>query len=267
MLQSTCLSVAKMRLQLTCASGCILISLSIVAWQAKAAAMPSAANWQDWALRPFCPPADKPFAGCADFLPTMQRRRLSDLSRGVFGCLQPLREVAGNDPLPLVFVSRHGETSRGFALLQTLAEGEPLSPTAFCLSVHNAIAGQWSITCGETAEVVALAAEDDGFEQGFAEAAVLLANGYSQVLLVVAEENPPADYRAWIDDVPFPYVVAFLLKAGGDLCLSLQADAQGQAVQDWPNGLNFLRHFLLGTPAWQHSGGSGVRCWQWTRSG
>jgi len=196
----------------------------------------------------------------------MQRRRLSDLARGVFGCVQPLMEQA-NRPLPLVFVSRHGETSRSFELLKTLAAGEPLSPTAFCLSVHNAIAGQWSLAFGETAEIVALAAEGDGFENGFVEAVQLLNNGYSQVLLVVAEETPPEAYQPWITDVPFAYVAAFLLKSGADFGLSLQASAEQHRAssRQWPNPLNFLRHLLRKTPNWQHAGVDDARCWQWTR--
>ncbi|WP_239685075.1 beta-ketoacyl synthase chain length factor [Ventosimonas gracilis] len=232
--------------------------------------MQSASSWQDWARQPFCPAGDKPFAGCADFLPAMQRRRLSDLARAVLDCVWPLMEKSDNHrPLPLVFVSRHGETSRSFELLGTLAANEPLSPTAFCLSVHNAIAGQWSMLCGEKAEAVALAAEDDGLEQGFMEAALLLASGHSQVLLVVAEEAPPLAYQPWIDDVPFAYVAVFLLKTGSDLRLSLQErsdHSNHMAPQQWPNPLSFLRHFLLGTPSWQQSGANGARCWQWART-
>jgi len=221
-------------------------------------------SWQDWSERPFCPAGDKPFEGCADFLPAMQRRRLSQLARGLFGCVQPLMEQASR-PLPLVFVSRHGETSRSFELLKTVAEGQPLSPTAFCLSVHNAMAGQWSLASGETAEIVALAGEEDGFEHAVMEAALLLASGHSQVLLVVAEECPPEAYQSWIADVPFAYVAAFLLKNGADFGLSLQANTEQRASQQWPNPLNFLRHFLLNTPSWQQSGGDGARGWQWTR--
>jgi len=83
---------------------------------------------------------------------------------------------------------------------------------------------------------------------------------------VVAEEYPPAAYQDWLDDVPFSYVAAFLLKQGEDLRLSLQSRADSeQTQQEWPNGLNFLRHFLLATSSWQHAGGNGTRLWQWTR--
>jgi len=239
---------------------------SITDWQARAAAMQLSQSWQDWALRPFCPAGDKPFEGCADFLPAMQRRRLSDLARGVVGCIWPLMEKSDNNrPLPLVFVSRHGETSRSFELLKTVAEGQPLSPTAFCLSVHNAIAGQWSLAFGETAEMVALSAEGDGFEHGFVEAVLLLKSGHSHVLLVAAEEPPPEAYQPWISDVPFAYVTAFLLKNGADFGLSPQASTERIASRQWPNSLNFLRHLLRKTPSWQHGGIDGARCWQWTR--
>lgn len=105
----------------------------------------------------------------------MQRRRLSYLARMAFAVGWPLAE--GIEALPLVYVSRHGETPRTFALLSELAERQPLSPTQFSLSVHNAVIGLWSILRGETSEMTALAAAGDGFEQGVIEAAGLLHEG------------------------------------------------------------------------------------------
>jgi len=244
----------------------IVLDFSIVHWQARAAALADGAAWQRWAERPFCPLADKAFSDSADFLPAMQRRRLSDLARGVFACVWPLMEAAGQAPLPLVFASRHGETPRSFGLLQAASRDEALSPTAFCLSVHNAIAAQCAIARGETAESVALAADGDGLEQGFVEAALLLSAGHRRVLLVVAEERPPAAYLPWVDDVPFSYVLAFLVSAGSDFRLSRQNYAPPVEQQSLPNPLNFLRHFLLDTPLWTQGGGQdGTRGWQWER--
>ncbi len=172
--------------------------------------------------------------------------------------------------MPLVFASRHGETTRNFGLLQSLAANEPLSPTAFGLSVHNAIAGQWSIIRRETTESVALSVEDDGLEHAFLEAGLLLAGGHTDVLVVLAEERPPAPYSPWIDDVPFSYAAAFRLRAGADWRLETApgADAPRPAAagapQPWPNTLNLLRHLALQTPTWRHA--NRARHWLWTRS-
>lgn len=173
--------------------------------------MQDAGSWLHWAEHPYCP-VGEPSPPRLEFLPPMQRRRLSPMARAVFECAWPV--AAGQPPMPLVFASRHGETTRSFGLLQALAAGEPLSPTAFGLSVHNAIAGQWSIIRRETDESVALSAEEDGLELAFLEAGLLLAEGHDNVLVVLAEERPPAPYSPWIDDVPFSYAAAFRLRAG-----------------------------------------------------
>lgn len=191
----------------------------------------------------------------------MQRRRLSPMARAVFECAWPVAQ--GQPPMPLVYASRHGETTRNFGLLQSLAAGEPLSPTAFGLSVHNALAGQWSIIRRETTESIALSAEDDGLEHAFLEAGLLLADGHHNVLVVLAEERPPAPYSPWIDDVPFSYAAAFRLRAGADWRLETSPGA-GAAPRLWPNALNLLRHLNLQTPSWRHA--NHARQWLWTRS-
>ncbi|CUI51932.1 Uncharacterised protein [Achromobacter ruhlandii] len=191
----------------------------------------------------------------------MQRRRLSPMARAVFECAWPVAQ--GQPPMPLVYASRHGETTRNFGLLQSLAAGEPLSPTAFGLSVHNALAGQWSIIRRETTESIALSADDDGLEHAFLEAGLLLADGHDNVLVVLAEERPPAPYSPWIDDVPFSYAAAFRLRAGADWRLETSPGA-GAAPRPWPNALNLLRHLNLQTPSWRHA--NHARQWLWTRS-
>lgn len=193
------------------------------------------------------------------------------MARAVFECAWPVAD--GQPPMPLVFASRHGETTRNFGLLQSLAADEPLSPTAFGLSVHNAIAGQWSIIRRDTTESVALSVEDDGLEHAFLEAGLLLADGHANVLVVLAEERPPAPYSPWIDDVPFSYAAAFRLRAGADWRLETAAGANppspaspdaADAPHAWPNTLNLLRHLALRTPSWRHA--NRTRQWLWTRS-
>jgi len=239
-----------------------MLTFSIAQWQGWAAHLPDAQAWQQWAHAPFCP-LDAPAPNVRlDFLPPMQRRRLSPMARQAFACAWDVA-AQGSTNMPLVFASRHGETGSSFRLLQTLAADAPLSPTAFCLSVHNAVAAQWSIVRRETAESVALSAEDDGLEHAFIEATLLLAAGHEEVLLVIAEERPPAAYAPWIRDVPHDYVAAFRVRAGDDWCLSLHESGNGNdASLFWPNPLNLLRHLLLGTASWRHD--HGTRCWRWS---
>ncbi|MNJ31417.1 hypothetical protein D3C77_260540 [compost metagenome] len=196
------------------------------------------------------------------FLPAMQRRRLSRLARMAFAVGWPLAE--GWRDLPLVFVSRHGETPRTYAILSDLARQQPLSPTQFSLSVHNAVIGLWSIMRGETSEMSAIAAAADGFEQGLLEAAGLLHDGAPAVLLIIVEERPPEAYRAWVDDVPFDYALGLLLTPGDSWSLSLGADdAANPAAGSEPHALRWLRNLLTGQTSWTHSGKH--RTWHWRR--
>jgi hypothetical protein len=255
-----------------------MLTFSIAQWQGWAQGIDSPADWLQWAEHPYCPLGEQR-APRLDFLPPMQRRRLSPLARAVFECAWPL--AAERPPMPLVFASRHGETTRNFGLLQALAADEPLSPTAFGLSVHNAIAAQWSIIRRETTESIALSVEDDGLEHAFLEAAMLFGEGHEDVLVVLAEERPPAPYAPWIDDAPYTYAAAFHLRPGTDWTLAASAKTAAESLGNasangsanasanasppaWPNPLNLLRHLTLRTPTWRHA--NDARCWTWTRT-
>ena len=237
---------------------------SIDQWCAWAPGLESAADWNLWlAAQPAALPAGA--LPSVSFLPAMQRRRLGALGRMLFHVAWPLAE--GQPAMPLVFVSRHGETPRTLAVLQALAADEPLSPTQFSLSVHNAIIGQWSILRADTSEMTALAGEGDGLEHGVLEALSLLAEGASSVLLVVAEEAPPHLYRCFIDDVPCAYALALRLVPGRDWQLQL-GTGQGPRAP-WPHGFSLLQALTDGPSAaplrtFTHYWNS--RQWTWSRN-
>lgn len=191
-------------------------------------------------------------------LPPMQRRRLSRLARMAFHVAWPLAEAYPQ--LPMVFASRHGETPRTLAILTDLAQEEPLSPTQFSLSVHNAIIGLWSIQRGDTSEMTALAGAGDGLENAVLEACGMLADGAPAVLLVIAEETPPQLYQPYITDVPFPYAVSLLLKPGSQWQLSL-SQGRGAAAQ-WPHALNLVRALCSEQTQLQHYCNN--RQWTWS---
>lgn len=166
--------------------------------------------------------------------------------------------------MPLVYASRHGETARTFAILNDLANGEPMSPTQFSLSVHNAIIGLWSIHQNDTSEMTALAAEGDGLEHAVLEAAMMLNEGAPAVLVVVAEDETPDIYAPWISDVRFPYAVGLLLKPGTGWQLRLeQTKAQGPVTQR-PHAIELLGALLNGTTTLQHQWER--RQWNWQQT-
>lgn len=237
-----------------------MMHFNIERWQAWAPGLDSTAAWARWAASPA--PLDTDGQPAVDFLPALQRRRLGRLARMAFAVATPLAE--GYGPLPLVYASRHGDMPRTHALLLDLARGEPLSPTHFSLSVHNAFIGLWSILRGDTSEMTALAAEGDGLEHAVTEAALLLAEGAPAVLLVIAEDAPPAFYRDWIDDVPGPYAVGLLLTPGHDWQLALGDPSAATDALAWPHALNLVRALSLDEPRLNHRWKT--RQWNWQRT-
>jgi hypothetical protein len=238
-----------------------LITFNIARWRAWAPGLASADEWEQWSRTP-TRLQDSNEAPDVSFLPAMQRRRLGRMARMAFAVGWPLSD--GHERMPLVFVSRHGETPRTFDILRDLAADEPMSPTQFSLSVHNAVIGLWSILRGETSEMTALAAAGDGLEYGAFEAAALLAEGAPAVLLVVTEEQPPHAYARWIDDVPFPYAVGLLLTPGNEWQLSLNIDTQGAQRTQWPHALNLLQALHTDQSSCLHPWNN--RLWKWQRN-
>lgn len=92
--------------------------------------------------------------------------------------------------------SVHGEALRTYSLLQDVASGEALSPTAFGLSVHNAIAGQLSILNGIRSPALALAGGDYPLQVALLEAAAMLREGVPELVLIFCEEPLPEMYLA-----------------------------------------------------------------------
>ncbi len=160
-----------------------------------------------------------------DFLPAMQRRRLSPLSRLVFAAAWPI--LKAYPQCPVVFSSRNGEINRSFQLLIALAKNEGVSPTSFGLSVHNAITGQLAIQHGNYAEQSAISARDNGLENALLDAWLMLQDGAERVLVLCAQDPLDRKYEVEIEREPFPFACALLVTRGNAWRLSkvLSADA------------------------------------------
>jgi len=95
----------------------------------------------------------------------MQRRRLSLLARAAFRVagqvLAHIPATARADTVCL-FANAYGQCGNTVKMLQTIAAQQATSPTAFSLSVHNAIAGQFSIAHQLTGPSSTLAPGRDG---------------------------------------------------------------------------------------------------------
>lgn len=240
------------------------VSFSILGHAAWAPGLAAAEEWAAWAAAP----APAPIAHAGEpgvrAMAPMLRRRLGQLGKMALDvAYTALGERTG---VPTVFCSRHGETARAIALLDDLARGVPLSPTAFGMSVHNANAGLFSIARGDQANHIALAAGSGTLEHAVIEACGLLADGEPAVLLVAADCPLPEAFAPFADRAEQPHAFAWLMAAdGGTERLSLQW-AASDAAEDHgglPGTLDVLRFYAAGAPQLERV--AGRRRWRWSR--
>ncbi|WP_174435596.1 beta-ketoacyl synthase chain length factor, partial [Comamonas aquatica] len=138
------------------------------AWSAIAPGLPTTAHWQQWAIQPWCPSGE--LALDLSHIPSMVRRRLGPLAKLAVSAADVVLAQTSQPDLPVVWVSRYGDSDKSLALLQSQAIGEPLSPMAFGLSVHNGIGAQHSILRGIRSNSVCVATSNGAPEAGMMEA-------------------------------------------------------------------------------------------------
>lgn len=176
----------------------------------------------------------------------MARRRLNPLGRMAAQVAYACQ--AGDLGLPVIFASRYGDAARSIELLGDLACDEPLSPTAFGLSVHNAIGAMYSITRSDRANYLSLAAGAGSAAAALVEAAGLLHDGAPQVMLVCYHAPLPGQYAAFDDEPAAPYAwawrIALPAKDQPHLQLSALPSAGGEGAAPLPLGLDLLRFAL-----------------------
>ncbi|WP_262963937.1 beta-ketoacyl synthase chain length factor [Methylobacter psychrophilus] len=179
-------------------------------------------------------------------VPKMLRRRLTPLARAVFNVADQC--INGEKTFPVVFSSAHGEICKSLTMLQTIQAGHELSPTAFSLSVHNAIAGLFSIAYRNTQEITVIAPGQEGIAPAFIEALGMLHEGADEVLIILYDE-PIADFypiSPFNLNSPNPCVLALRIALVGD-GLPLQFDRCTQSREDGehPVQLQLFLKFLL----------------------
>jgi len=114
--------------------------------------------------------------------PTILKRRVSPLGREALLAAFGLPDVGASR---FVLSSRHGEFGRTQALLSALADGEPLSPADFSLSVHHGLIGLLSIATGNRLGHTAVAAGRESFAYGLLEAAAAATERPGQPMALV----------------------------------------------------------------------------------
>ena len=239
------------------------VSFSIASHSAWAPKLETREAWLTWASE------DHAIRGDAEApvrrMPPMLRRRAGFLGKMAlevaYQCLDRRIDV------PTVFSSRHGDAARSVALLLDLAKEEPLSPTSFGLSVHNATGGLFSIARGDHSSHVALAAGQSSVEHAVIEACGMLAEGEPEVLLVVYDCPLPTPYYEFQDCNEQPYAWAWLMQPPADEVVSLTwSDALKHSPPSFerlPAGLKVLRFYLRKESTLERI--SDTRRWLWSR--
>ncbi len=204
-------------------------------------------------------------------VPAMLRRRL-----GVQGKLatSSAEEAAKgiNEPFPTVFSSQHGDLYRTLELLESLAAGEPLSPTNFSLSVHNAIAGIYAIARKDQSATTALSCAHDDVSTALLESQLILEEQQCHHLLcIVHDQNPPEFFRRYgLVKATTSYAAAFLLSAEPDKCtttytLSLsQAHEQGSHPLQ-PSAISLIEHLNQNSESPLHFSVTD-KLWTWNKA-
>ena len=182
----------------------------LVTWSAWAPDVRTREQWREWARAPCVTTGtEKP---AIPFVPAAIRRRCGHQDRMVLEvgseCVRDCRE-----PPAIVLGSRHGEAQSNWLLLELLARREHLSPMKFSLSVHNASMGLLSIATKNPGVSRSIAAGRGTLAAALLEALGLLAE-HAQVLLLLADELPPAEHWPYLDEGPAVYALGLLLAQG-----------------------------------------------------
>jgi hypothetical protein len=245
-------------------------SFVIESWAACAPGVDTPQRWSQWAAAPWLPEGEPQIALAA--VAPMLRRRFAPLGRLAAQAVIDLAAAADSVDLldnPTVYASRYGETSRCLELLADQARGNALSPTAFGLSVHNAIGAMIALARGDRRNSSAIAAGRATAAAGVAEAVALLDDGARSASLIVYDSPLPAGYTCFEDEPSAHFAWAWRLRRprAGERALHLEWQAATPAgdatLSHLPASLQALWFGLSGAPSLSQQA-DGRRC-LWSR--
>ncbi|KZN63708.1 hypothetical protein N473_16200 [Pseudoalteromonas luteoviolacea CPMOR-1] len=146
-------------------------------------------------------------------LKPIQKRRLSNFSKLAIGALLNLDErLLEDEDWELVFASRHGDFHKTSELLTSLANKESLSPSGFSLSVHNAVAGMYSIFMQKKVPITSIAAGKEGLFAALTDAYIRLSSKQvNKVVVVLVDQSLPEPFQQYSDEQQNDYALAMVL--------------------------------------------------------
>lgn len=145
-------------------------------------------------------------------IPPTLRRRLPQFTRDVVRCALPLMRATPGQPI--ILSSRYGDLSGAVTLLSDIVRREPVSPSLFGLSVHNAPIGALSLCVDGPGDQTAVAGAGATLDAGLTEAYARLAcSEAAEVVLIHADDKLPSAYAALDDGAPGVFVAMTLRRA------------------------------------------------------
>ena len=256
------------------------LSFAVDRWAAWAPGLTAREDWLKW----FDDPTPISPSGMPELpeVAPMMRRRIELLGR--MALQTAYWSAADSAPCPVVFASRWGDAKRSLSLLTQLASGEALSPTAFSMSVHNAIGALFSIARQDQGNYTAVASGPETVEAAFCEAIGLLADGAPAVMVVYYEEPLPVPFQHFDEPDAFPHAWACRVTTAVSGGVSLTARSATELAGGAPAAsgshdvsCNTQHHALLNADLlalWflisdqkSHHHCVGTRCWEWARHG
>lgn len=141
-------------------------------------------------------------------VPSAQKRRLTTLGQNV---LCHLNGNMANDT-PIVAASRNGDVERMFRLFHLIEKQQPLSPTDFSLSVHNAIAANYSIITKNKHPHTAISGGKNTFIAGLLDAYLYVKSENKPVVFVYYDIPLPSIYDNIVDEIEFSTIALFVFK-------------------------------------------------------
>jgi hypothetical protein len=185
----------------------------------------------------------------------MLRRRCTTLSKAMLHVAFAACPESERGQVRTVFASRHGENREAAPLFDLVVSGQPLSPTRFTHTVHNAQAALYSIATGNRCAASAIAGEKDTFGAAIVEALCHRERQPERSVLVVVGEVPVAEFATErIGEPVSSFAVAVLMAHGeegkriGYELLTDDAPDPPPPAPPWPQPLEFVRWWHGGEP-------------------
>ncbi|MHA3055851.1 beta-ketoacyl synthase [Acinetobacter sp. ANC 4633] len=187
-------------------------------------------------------------------IPAMQRRRLSALAKLAFN--SAVQALQAYDIDYIVWASHFGDEQKTLNILQDVLQGHTPSPTQFSTSVHNAIAGLYSILYQDATPSTSLSCS---WSEAVVEAyAFLKTHVNAQRVLVVYYDAPLPDVYEGVNSFDAFSMAAVLSLAEPNVQFDpvLKIETSHQSPDQ--DAQEFLQFWQTGTP--QSASGKWQRC-------